>query len=102
MLMRGRLALALFILPVLTAASDPDKPKSNMFARAKLLSANELSVTIRHSSWGTKAAFQFAADHCAKYGKLAIVQNGIEPKVGDGITTWMCVAPPPAPQPPTS
>ena len=41
-------------------------------ARAKVLSKNALSITIKHSDRGQKAAYQFASDHCASFGKLAV------------------------------
>ena len=76
------------------AMAQEAKPKSNPFARAKVLSKNSLSITIRHSEWGEKSAYQFASDHCAQFGKLAIRTTssiGIGP---DSTTTWLCQEPP--------
>jgi hypothetical protein len=71
------------------------KPKSNFISRAKLLAANELSVTISHSKAGQTNAFEFAVAHCGKFGKLAVVQSSSS-QIADNITTWACVAPPQA------
>lgn len=73
------------------ASDKEDKPKSNMFARAKVLSSNELSITISHSDWGKKAAFDFAAKHCAKFTKLAVYQGGTAQFGPDTTSTWACV-----------
>ncbi len=87
--------LGLSIQAVSQTATVNDKPKSNFFARAKLLAANELSVTISHSKAGQKNAFEFAVQHCAKFGKLAVVQSSTS-QLADNITTWVCVTPPKA------
>ena len=71
------------------AASDP-KPKSNPFARAKVLSKNALSITIKHSDRGQKAAYQFASDHCASFGKLAVQSASGTGRGQDTTTTWIC------------
>lgn len=73
-------------------AGQSEQPRSNFIARAKLLASNELSVTIAHSKAGQKNAFEFAATHCAKFGKLAVVQSSA-PQLADNITTWACIAP---------
>lgn len=78
------------------AKDQADKPKSNMFARAKVLSSNEISITISHSDWGKKAAFEFAAKHCAKFNRLAVYQGGSAQFGPDTTSTWACV---PMPQP---
>lgn len=75
------------------AEKGEDKPKSNMFARAKVLSRNELSITISHSDWGKKAAFEFAAQHCAKYNRLAVYQSGVAQWGPDTTSTWACITP---------
>ena len=80
------------------AAADAE-PKSNIFARAKVLSKNELSITIRHSDWGQKAAYQFAADHCASFGKVAVQTSSGMGYGPDTTTTWLCEAVPSVAQP---
>lgn len=87
-------ALSLIATSAVMAKSEGDKPKSNMFSRAKLLSSNEISITISHSDWGKKAAFEFAAQHCAKFKKLAIYQGGTSQFGPDTTSTWACVPPP--------
>jgi hypothetical protein len=87
-------ALAWAVLATTPSAGREDKPKSNLFARAKVLSQNELSITISHSDWGKKAAFQFAADHCMKYHRIAVYQGGTAQFGPDTTSTWLCVVPP--------
>lgn len=82
----------LLTLSISAHAGQGEQPKSNFIARAKLLASNELSVTIAHSKAGQKNAFEFAATHCAKFGKLAVVQSST-PQLADNITTWACIAP---------
>lgn len=96
------LSAAIFALVNLVgvAAKADDKPKSNPFARANVLSKNELSISIKHSDWGQKAAYQFAADHCAKYGKVAIQSTSGKGYGPDTTTTWICQEPPKVPAPP--
>ncbi len=72
-----------------TTISDP-KPKSNLFARAKVISKNALSITIRHSDFGQKAAYQFATDHCGSFGKLAVQSTSGTGYGPDTTTTWIC------------
>jgi hypothetical protein len=72
------------------AFADDSQPKSNAFARAQVLSKNELSITIRHSDWGQKAGYQFAADHCASYERVAIQATSGKGYGPDTTTTWMC------------
>jgi hypothetical protein len=88
-------SLAAVIAIASPASAEEPQPKSNMFARAKVLSKNALSITIRHSEWGQHAAYQFASDHCASFGKLAVQTTssiGIGP---DTTTTWICQDVPP-------
>jgi hypothetical protein len=90
--------LATTLAPLAAYAGQNEQPKSNFYARAKLLSRNELSITISHSEAGQKNAFAFAAQHCAKLGKLAVLSSSA-PQLADNITTWACVAPPQSPAP---
>lgn len=95
---------ALGALAVWSAAASPlwaqDAPKSNLIARAKVLSRNELSITIRFSHWGQSSAYQFAADHCAKFGKLAVPTTSSGGYDSDMTTTWVCQEPPKGSAPP--
>lgn len=71
-------------------AAGPDKlPRSNPIARAKIMSQNELSITIRHSKFGEKTAYRWAEAHCAKLGRLAVPVNSAG-RIGDVTTTWRC------------
>lgn len=87
-------AFGIALAVVGTAEAQEAKPKSNPFARAKVLSKNALSITIRHSDWGEKNAYQFAADHCAQFGKLAIRTTSSIGVGADSTTTWICQEPP--------
>lgn len=90
--MRIVVILSVFLLCSVAYADETDQPKSNFIARAKLLASNELSVTISHSQAGQKNAFEFAAQHCAKFGKLAVLQSSA-PQLSDNISTWACLTP---------
>lgn len=94
----GGVALAAVLLAAGVAQAEQPKIKSNMFARAKVLSKNALSITIRHSEWGQATAYQYAADHCAAFGKLAVQTISNIGAGADTTTTWVCQEPPkPAP-----
>jgi len=92
-------AFGLALAMVGTAEGQGAKPKSNPFARAKVLSENALSITIRHSKWGEKNAYQFASDHCAQFGKLAVRTTSSMGIGADSTTTWVCQEPPKAEAP---
>lgn len=78
---------------VLGAAAQEPKPKSNFIARVKVLSQSELAVTLEHSDKGRKNAFKYAGEHCARYGRIAVYQNGAKGWGPDTVSTWMCVKP---------
>lgn len=80
--------LALLLLQ--PAAAEGAKPKSNLLARVNVLSKNQLSITIRHSKWGQKNAYQFASDHCAGFGKVAVQTTSNTGYGPDTTTTWVC------------
>ena len=89
--------LAMTIAVLLSSAPDAapeppttqDLPKSNLLARAKVLSASERSITIKHSRWGEQTAFTWADAHCGKFGKAA-VNIGSSPSGTSTISTWRC------------
>ena len=68
--------------------------KSNFIQRSKILSKNDLSITISHSDKGKEIAFSWAADHCGSLGKIAIYAGGVSQFGPDTISTWHCVSPP--------
>lgn len=103
--MRVPVLAAAVIIVLLTGAAaqaQEAKPRSNFFARAKVLSKNELSITIRHSDWGQKNAYQFAADHCGTFGKLTVQATSGMGYGPDTTTTWVCQSIPEPPPPPAA
>ena len=73
----------------------PAKPgsKSNVIQRSKVLSKNEFSITIEHSTWGKTIAFETALKHCESYEKVAIYQGASRQYGPDIISTWACKNP---------
>lgn len=69
------------------------RPKSNFIARVKVLSQSELAVTLEHSDKGRKNAFKYAGEHCARYGRIAVYQNGAKGWGPDTVSTWVCATP---------
>src|SRR5687767_8681327 len=64
--------------------------KPNSIQRAEILSKNELSITVEHSSWGKKIAFRFADEHCNSLGKTAVYKGSSQQFGPDVISTWSC------------
>ncbi len=93
---RSFVVCGLLLLMANAVHAEEAKPKSNLFARANVLSKNALSITIRHSQWGEKSAYQFASDHCATFGKLAVRTSSSIGIGSDSTTTWICQEPPKA------
>lgn len=77
-----------FLAIVADTANAETKP--NAFQRAKVLSANALSITIEHSKWGKKIAFSQAAKHCESLNKVAVYQGSSQQYGPDVISTWRC------------
>lgn len=82
-------ALAFFALTACATGPSAESPKGNPIARAKILSKNDLSITISHSKWGKSTAFQWADEHCRSAGKVAVYAGGT-PEMADTISTWRC------------
>lgn len=70
------------------AASYNDEP--NSIQRAKILSKNNKSITVEHSTWGKPIAFRFADEHCASLGKAAVLMSSQQQYGPDVFTTWRC------------
>ena len=62
----------------------------NSIQRAEILSKNELSITVEHSTWGKKIAFRFADEHCNSLGKTAVYISSSQQAGPDVISTWRC------------
>lgn len=83
----------LLALGACASGPTPSSPKSNVIARAKILSQNEISITIHHSDRGKATAFKWAEEHCRSLGKIALYTAGA-PDFGPNTTsTWQCVKP---------
>lgn len=65
-----------------------DEP--NSIQRAEILSKNEHSITVEHSTWGKKIAFRYADQHCNSLGKTAVYMNSSQQYGPDVISTWRC------------
>lgn len=65
-----------------------DEP--NSIQRAEILSKNDLSITVEHSTWGKKIAFRFADEHCKSFGKTAVYIGSSQQAGPDVISTWRC------------
>lgn len=78
-------------LALTACASGPtaSSGSSNPLARARILSQNELGITITHSRLGNTTAFKWADEHCRTVGKLAVYLGGT-PELADTISTWRC------------
>lgn len=68
----------------------PDAPRSNFLARAKIMAANERSISIEHSDWGRGTAFAWAAEHCVKGGLTAVHVSSSPGYGANTLSTWRC------------
>jgi len=80
--------LPTFIFGCLGPASYDSSP--NAIQRAEVLSKNEYSITIEHSTWGKKIAFRLADEHCKSLGKIAVYKGSSQQFGPDVISTWSC------------
>ena len=85
--------LIAMLLPILLSgclgpAGYYDSP--NAIQRAEVLSKNEYSITIEHSTWGKKIAFRLADEHCKSVGKIAVYKGSSQQFGPDVISTWSC------------
>ena len=73
-------------------AMGPAQPGQapNAIQRSSVLSANEKSITIEHSSWGKPIAFETAAKHCALYNLVSVYKGASQQYGPDVISTWTC------------
>ena len=87
--------LIIMIILLNACGLGPAKPgaKPNALQRSKVLSKNEFSISIEHSTWGKTIAFETAAKHCEDYGKVAIYQGASQQYSPDVISTWICKSP---------
>jgi len=69
-------------------ASYNDEP--NSIQRAEILSKNDRSITVEHSTWGKKIAFRYADEHCLALGKTAVYMGSSRQYGPDVISTWRC------------
>jgi hypothetical protein len=67
-------------------ASHNDSP--NFLQRAEILSKNNKSITIEHSSWGKKIAFRIAQEHAESLGMTAVYKGSSQQYGPDVISTW--------------
>jgi len=82
--------LSALVLGVGAASPVPEKPKSTPLARVKVLSSNDLGITISHSKWGRDTAFKAADAHCGAVGKSSVYAGGTRDGTGT-ISTWRCL-----------
>jgi hypothetical protein len=75
-----------------TGCIGPDSyiDQPNAIQRAEVLSKNDKSITIEHSTWGKKIAFRLADEHCRSLGKTAVYQGSSQQYGPDVISTWKC------------
>jgi hypothetical protein len=62
----------------------------NPIQRAKVLSKNDLGITIEHSEWGKPIAFRLADDHCTSLKKAAVYRGGVMQLGPDISSSWRC------------
>ena len=89
--MKKLLSVLVIISFVFIGCGAADKnAKPNSIQRAKILSQNNFSITIGHSTWGKPIAFRLAGEHCAKLGKIAVYMGGARQPGWDIVSTWQC------------
>jgi hypothetical protein len=62
----------------------------NAIQRSTVLSSNEKSITIEHSTWGKPIAFETAEKHCGSMGFVAVYRGGTRQYGPDVVSTWTC------------
>lgn len=73
------------------AAGPADRNgEPNRIQRAKILSQNDLGISIEHSEWGKPIAFRMADEHCTKMKKQAVYRGGVLGIGYDMTSTWRC------------
>lgn len=83
-----KLLMLMVVMVVGCAADRNDSP--DLVRRAKVLSANDLSISIEHSEFGKPIAFRLADEHCAKFHKSAVYVGGVYQTGPDMTSTWRC------------
>jgi len=59
-------------------------------AAPEVLSRNEYGITIEHSKWAKKTAFQWADEHCASMNKKAVFMGSAREQSPYANSTWRC------------
>lgn len=89
-----KLLHSIWLVPMLglQACAGPADPNAqpNFIQRAKVLSKNQVGITIEHSEWGKPIAFRMADEHCASLGKGATYRGGVMQIGPDMTSTWRC------------
>lgn len=72
-------------------ANYHDKPYSKTGYVADVVTKNEKSITIDHSSLAKRIAFRLADEHCESMSKVAVFQNSGKMAYGHIFTSvWTC------------
>lgn len=85
----GAVLIAALGLSGCASGPTPGAPSANPIQRAKILSSNDLGITISHSRLGAQTAFKWADAHCGGLGKTAVYGGG-SPSLAETISTWRC------------
>lgn len=87
-------SIALFglALALLSGCAGPAErtAQPNVLQRAKVLSQNQVGITVEHSEWGKPIAFRLADEHCATLQKVAVYRGGTMQIGPDMMSTWKC------------
>ena len=95
----GMVRLATFTLvmgALVVGCSTPpanyhDEPYSQIGYVADVVTENEKSITIDHSSLAKRIAFRLADEHCERMNKVAVFQNSGKMAYGHIFTSvWTC------------